>query len=166
MQIGAVQHEMRRAESLDAFVAEIEPVPCFAGAPVPQLTTLRPNLHFGERRFQAERKQDASAIGAYLDAGAHFLELVRLFVNFNVDAALEQGKRRGQSTDAGADDNDLSRRVHGDTAHSVCSPPPCREGRGVGVVVMRRRSCVTARPPPGSLRSPPSPQGGGWDRSE
>src|SRR5215468_11256627 len=113
MQIGAVQHEMRRAESLDAFVAEIEPVPGFAGAPVPQLAALRPNLHFGERRFQAERKQDPSAVGADLDAGAHFLELVRLFVNLNVDAALEQGKRRGQSTDAGADDNDLSRRVHG-----------------------------------------------------
>src|SRR5215471_1252451 len=125
MQIGAVQHEMRRAESLDAFVAEIEPVPCFAGAPVPQLTTLRPNLHFGERRFQAERKQDASAIGAYLDAGAHFLELVRLFVNFNVDAALEQGKRRGQSTDAGADDNGMFRRAHGDSYlapfHLCCS---------------------------------------------
>jgi hypothetical protein len=112
MQIGAVQHEMRRAESLDAFVAEIEPVPGFAGAPVPQLAALRPNLHVGEGRFQAEGKQDASAIGADLDAGADFLELVRLFVNFNIDAALEQGKRRGQSTDAGADDNDLFRRAH------------------------------------------------------
>ena len=113
MQIGAVQHEMRRAESLDAFVAEIEPVPGFAGAPVPQLAALRPNLHVGEGRFQAEGKQDASAIGANLDAGADFLELVRLFVNFNIDAALEQGKRRGQPTDAGADDNDLFRRAHG-----------------------------------------------------
>ena len=35
MQVGAVKHEVRRAESLDAFVAEIEPVPGFSGAPVP-----------------------------------------------------------------------------------------------------------------------------------
>ena len=35
MQIAAVKHEMRRAESLDAFVAKIEPVPGLAGAPVP-----------------------------------------------------------------------------------------------------------------------------------
>src|SRR5262249_3251205 len=112
-------------ESLDAFVAEIEPVPGFAGAPVPQLAPLRPNLHVGKRRFQAERKQDASAIGADLDAGAHFLELVRLFVNFNVDAALEQGNRRGQYADAGAGDNCMFRRAHGDSYlapfHFCCS---------------------------------------------
>ena len=81
MQIAAVKHEMRRAESLDAFVAKIEPVPGLAGAPVPQLAALRPNLHFSESRFQAERKQDASAVGADLDAGADFLELVRLLVD-------------------------------------------------------------------------------------
>src|SRR5262249_40240311 len=81
--------------------------------PVPQLAALRPNLHVGEGRFHAEGKQDASAIGADLDAGADFLELIRLFVNFNIDAPLEQGERRSQSTDAGADDNDLFRRAHG-----------------------------------------------------
>src|SRR5262249_9031066 len=75
VQIGAVQHEMRRAESLDAFVAEIEPVPGFAGAPVPHLAGLRPNLHFVERRFQAERIQGAGTIGADLDAGAHDIEM-------------------------------------------------------------------------------------------
>ena len=113
VQIGAVKHEMRRAESLDALVAEIEPVPGFAGAPVPQLATLRPHLHPGERRLETEREQDARAVGADLDAGADFLEPIRLFVNLDVDATLEQGQRRGQSTDAGADDNDFFRRVHG-----------------------------------------------------
>jgi hypothetical protein len=47
---------MRRAESLDAFGAEIEPVPGFSGAPVPQLAALGPNLNLSERRFQAERE--------------------------------------------------------------------------------------------------------------
>ena len=104
---------MRRAESLDAFVAKIEPVPGFAGAPVPQLAALWPNLNFTQGRGEAERKQDARAVGADLDAGADFLELVRLLVNLDIDAALEQGKRRRQSTDAGADDGDLPRRAHG-----------------------------------------------------
>jgi hypothetical protein len=121
MQIAAVEHEMGRPESLDAFVAEIEPVPGFSGAPVPQLAPLRPHLDFGEGRFQAERKQDARAVGADLDAGADFLELARLFVNLDVDAALEQGQRRAQSADAGADDKDMFRRAHGDFESSVVS---------------------------------------------
>src|SRR5262249_55912235 len=83
-------------------------------SPVPQLAPLRPYLDLGERRFQAERKQDARAVGADLDAGADLLELARLFVNRNVDAALEQGQRRAQSADAGADDKDMFRCAHGD----------------------------------------------------
>jgi hypothetical protein len=56
MQIRAVQHEMRRAEPHHAFVAEIEPVPGFSSAPMPQLAALWPNLNLSEGRFQAERK--------------------------------------------------------------------------------------------------------------
>src|SRR5262249_16091953 len=113
-----VKHEMRRAEALDALVAEIEPVPGFSAAPVPQLAALGPHLDLGEGRFQAERKQNACAVGADLDAGADLLELARMFVTLNVDAALEQGPRRGQPTDAGADDNHLFRRAHGGILNS------------------------------------------------
>src|SRR5258707_8626893 len=113
MQIGAMKNKVRRAKPLHVLVAEIEPVPGFAGAPVPQLAPLRPDLNLGEGRFQAERKQNARAVGADLDAGADFLELVRLFVDLDIDAALEQGKRRSQSTDPGADDGDIFRRAHG-----------------------------------------------------
>src|SRR5262249_15865000 len=113
MQIAAVKHEMRRAEALDAFVAEVEPVPGFSGAPVPQLAALRPQLNLGEGPLQAERKQNARAVRADLDAGADLLELARLFVNLDIDAALEQGKRGGQPTDAGADDDHMFRRAHG-----------------------------------------------------
>src|SRR5919109_5498931 len=38
--------------------------------------------------------------------------------------------------------------THKSATHSVCSPPPCGEGVGVGVVLVRRESYVTARPPP------------------
>jgi hypothetical protein len=79
---------------------------------VPQLAPLRPNLNFSESRFQAERKQDASAVGADLNTGADFLELVRLFANLDVDATLEQGQRHSQSSDARTDDYNMFRRVH------------------------------------------------------
>src|SRR5262249_51881838 len=94
-------------------VAEVEPVPGFSGAPVPELAALRPHLHLSEGRFQAERKQNARAVGADLNTGADLLELARLFVNLNIDAALEQGKRGGQPTAAGADDDHMFRRAHG-----------------------------------------------------
>jgi hypothetical protein len=113
VQIGAMQHEMRRAKALDVLVAEIEPVPGLARAPVPQLATLGPDLHPAERRFQAEREQDARAVGADLDAGADLPELARLLVDLDVDAAREQGERRGQATDARADHDDLLWRAHG-----------------------------------------------------
>ncbi len=38
--------------------------------------------------------------------------------------------------------------VHDHAAHSVCSPPPCGEGLGVGVASVRRRLRITERPPP------------------
>jgi hypothetical protein len=41
-------------------------------------------------------------------------------------------------------------------AHSVCSPPPCWEGLGVGVVRLMRRRCHTEPPP-----SPALPHKGG-----
>src|SRR5262245_37095066 len=113
VQIGAMQHEMRRAEALDALVAEIEPVPGLARAPVPQLAPLGADLHPGERRFQAEREQHTRAVRADLDAGADLPELARLLVDLDIDAAREQSERRGQSTDAGSDHNDFLWRAHG-----------------------------------------------------
>src|SRR5262249_54909852 len=51
-------------------------------------------------------------VGADLDAGADFPQLARLLAHLDIDAALEQGERRGQSADAGADNQDASRRAH------------------------------------------------------
>src|SRR5262249_26452026 len=139
VQIGAVQHEMRRAESFDAFGAEIEPVPGFPGAPVPQLAALGPNLNLSERRFQAEREQDARAVRTDLDAGADFPELIRLLVNLNVDAALEQGKGRRQPADAGADDSDMSRLLHGDFTPDAFTTAV---QRGISAVTKAAKSCA------------------------
>src|SRR5262245_50168581 len=44
--------------------------------------------------------------------------------------------------------------MHGGATNSVCSPPPCGEGLGVGVV--RRGICVPYRITP--LPSPPPPE--------
>ena len=52
--------------------------------------------------------QRAGTVGADLYAGAEFTELRRLLVNIDVDAAADQGERRGQATDAAADDGDIA----------------------------------------------------------
>ena len=55
----------------------------------PQLPPLRPDLNLREGFFQAKRKQNTRAVGADLNAGTDFLELVRLFINLDIDATLE-----------------------------------------------------------------------------
>src|SRR5262245_41436301 len=146
---------MRRAEALDAFVAKVEPVPSFSGAPVPQLAALRAHLHLAEGRFQAEREQNARAVGADLDAGADLLELARLFVNLDVDAALEQGQRRGEPADAGADDDHMFRRAHGD--FSTSRESFCMAGGGLIAISRRMPSPLRSSaefPPRRKPRSP------------
>ena len=68
-----------------------------------------------------ERVEHAGAVGADLDAGADLLQLGRLLVDLDVEAALEQRQRRGQSADAAADDDDLVSDIRGH-AHSSFTP--------------------------------------------
>src|SRR4051812_24804812 len=103
---------MRRAEALDALVAEVEPVPCFAGAPVAQHAALRPDLKLIQRGLQPQREQNAAAVGADLDAGSDLLQLIRLIVDLHIDAAPKQRQRSGQSANAAADDDNVPRRAH------------------------------------------------------
>src|SRR6266404_8446560 len=42
--------------------------------------------------------------------------------------------------------------MHNQAAYSVCSPPPCGEGLGVGVVVVARVSFANSDPHPARLR--------------
>src|SRR5258707_11481123 len=113
MQIASVQHQMRRTEALDALMAEVEPVPCFAGAPVTQHPPFRPDLNLGKRRLQSQREKNAAAVGADLDASSYFLQLIGLIVDLDVDATPKQRQRRGQPANTAADDNNIPRRIHG-----------------------------------------------------
>ena len=65
--------------------------------------------------------QDARGIGGELDAGAGFLEPLRLFEHDGAEALARERQRRGQPADAGACDKDGARCRHGD-------PPAGRSG--------------------------------------
>src|SRR5215813_7341468 len=100
---------MRRAVALGGNVAELEPVPGFAAAPVTQDAAHRLDLDARQHLFEPERVQHARAVRADLNPGADFLELVGLLVELDIDAALEQSERRRKTADAAADDDDLAR---------------------------------------------------------
>src|SRR4029077_12741392 len=116
-EVAAMQHDVRRAVAFGRRRAEIEPVPGFAAAPVPYLARGRNDLNAGQGVAQAERIEDTGAVRAELDAGADLLEHGRLLVHLDIDAALEQRQRRGESADAAANDDDFGRRRAGDPLH-------------------------------------------------
>ncbi len=62
---------------------------------------------------QAERIENARGVGRQLDAGAGFLELVRLLEHGDAQAGARHGQRGGQAGDAGAGDDHMTRRRHG-----------------------------------------------------
>jgi hypothetical protein len=70
---------------------------------VADLPFRRQHLHALERLFEAQGVEHAGAVRADLDASADLLELGRLLIDLDVEAALEQGQRGGQSANAGAD---------------------------------------------------------------
>ena len=117
VQIAAVKHQMRRAEALDTLLAEIEPVPCFAGGPMAQLTAVGADLNLRKRMFEPQRIKNARAVRADLDAGTDLLELIGLLVDAHVDAAPKQRQRRGQTANAAADNDCALGRSH-------CDPTP------------------------------------------
>ena len=103
----------------------VEPIPGFAGAPVPQLPPRRQHLHLPQRLFKSERIKHARAVRADLHAGADFAQHGRLFVDDDVEAALQQRKRGRQPADAaaddviGEDDSDMRRRfMHRPNRHT------------------------------------------------
>jgi hypothetical protein len=58
-------------------------------------------------REQAERSEFLDRVRQHVDADAEFAELARLLADFDLDAALMQGERRGQAADPGACNNDF-----------------------------------------------------------
>src|SRR5580704_18406880 len=108
-----MKHDVRRAITLSRRCAEIEPVPGFTGAPVTYFARGRDDLNTGQGIPQSKRVQDAGAIRAELNASSNLLEHGRLFVHVDIDAALKQRQRCGESANAAANDYDLDRRYFG-----------------------------------------------------
>ena len=108
-----VHGEIGKAVALDRYRPEIEQLPGLAG--VPQADFLALGLA-GERLqdlTHTERVEHARAVRGELHAGADFLQLRRLLVDLDVDAALEQGQRRRESADAAAGDQNTGLAGHG-----------------------------------------------------
>src|SRR5262249_25621597 len=74
LQVATMQHEMRRAVTLDRSGAECEPVPGLAGTPVTNLPARWSDLDLCEHALEPERIENTGAVGADLDTGADLLE--------------------------------------------------------------------------------------------
>src|ERR1051325_9429553 len=72
VKVAAMQQDMRRAITLVAGRAEIIPIPGLAGTTVADFLAQRAERDMAERVFEPERLQNAGAVRADLDAGAHF----------------------------------------------------------------------------------------------
>src|SRR5450631_4050893 len=86
---------------------EIESGPGLAGIPHPNLTPLRMRGLFHDAGSKAEFVKDKHAVGADLHTGANFLKDRRLFVNLDLEATLDERKRRCQPAYAAAGYDDL-----------------------------------------------------------
>ena len=105
MQIVAMHENVRRTEALHRSRTERQPVPRFAGAPMPQLPSRRHHLHLPQRLLKSERVKHARAVRTDLHAGADLAQHGRLFVDDDVEPALQQRKCGRQPADAAADDS-------------------------------------------------------------
>src|SRR5436190_15655514 len=103
MQVSPMQHQMRRAVTLNAAGAKLEPVPGLPSAPTANLPLRWNDLDARQRRLEAERIEDAGAVRADLDAGSDLLEFVGLLEHLHVDATAQQRQRGGEPADSGAD---------------------------------------------------------------
>ena len=86
---------------------EIESGPGLAGVPHPNLTPLRMRGLFHDAGSEAEFVKDKHAVGADLHTGANLLKDRRLFVNLDLEATIDQRKRRRQPAYAAARYDDL-----------------------------------------------------------
>src|SRR5262245_46055903 len=108
VQVAAMHEDIGEAVEIDRRLAEIEQLPGLAGAPQLDLLAGGDDLDRLQRFREAERMQHARAVGADLNAGADLLELRRLLVDLDVDAAAQQPERGREPADAAADDDDFS----------------------------------------------------------
>src|SRR6516165_6641695 len=102
MEIAAMHHPIGCAKALKGVAAKIKELPDRIAVPQPHLLCcwLRHDLLHGQAEPQCD--QDARSVGAELNASAELVQLIGLFVELNVEAALDEGKRRGETAEPGA----------------------------------------------------------------
>ena len=105
-QIRAMKMIVGRAEKPNAFVAERRLHQDAAVVPTQELERHRPHPDPLERFAQSEAIQDARCVGAYLNAGADFVQLRGLLEDLDVDPGANQRERRRQASDSAPDNYD------------------------------------------------------------
>ena len=113
VQIAAMDHPIGRTETFDRILAEVEKLARLSGIPDPHFLGRRLANQRPQSLFELEGNQDARSVGGDLNAGAHFAQLGRLFVDVDIESALQKGKRRGQAADAGASDDHVRSGLQG-----------------------------------------------------
>src|SRR6478672_1896405 len=101
-----MQSHVASPVALDRVLSELEPFPSLARLPMAYFPARRNDLDARKRVREPERIENAGAVRADADAGAHLLELRGLLVDIDIDATPQQRKRCRKSAYAPADDGD------------------------------------------------------------
>jgi hypothetical protein len=107
VKIGAMEKQIRRAEALLDFAAELELARDFTGIPFARKRHCRLEGDAADVRFEAEASQHFHGVRRHLDARADARKARRLFVNMDVVSRARQERRGCKPADAGADDRCL-----------------------------------------------------------
>ena len=105
-QIRAMKMIVGRAEKPHAFVAERRLHQDAAVVPADEFERKRPHPDPLERFAQSEAVQDARCVGAYLNAGADFVQLRGLLEDLDVEPGAGKRERRRQASDSAPDNYD------------------------------------------------------------
>jgi hypothetical protein len=116
MKISAMHHSVWRAEPLHRGFAKVEGRPALPGAAQPDLLAGGGTNHLPHRRFQAERYEDACAVGPELQAGADFPQFGGLLEHAHGVSTLDQWQSRGQPAKTSPYDKNIG--------HSCLLVPP------------------------------------------
>src|SRR5688572_6293987 len=121
LQVGAMDTDVRRSETLTVRRPHLVPANEAAGAPVPvdQRGDVGPVR--GQLRSQAELLEETRGVGRQRDRGPDLPELSGLLVDVHPDAVSAQRDRQREAANAGADDGDPARvrpHIRGGLSHA------------------------------------------------
>jgi len=107
VKVVAVDGDVRKAVALDRQRAEVEQFPGLPGIPETDLLALRLRGDRHDLVLEPEREQDPRAVGADLNAGAHFFQLDRLLEHIDVKSLAEQRECRSQAANSPSHNRNL-----------------------------------------------------------